>query len=111
MGAGEWAVEHFNEEQDWAFLETLPEGARSLRLERNALYQQIAAANPGRVSFADIAPYYIDGRTQSVQLVDPFTGRLDYKDGNHVNDRGSRRTEQFFRFHLFGDTRCLGSGH
>ena len=101
----------FKEEGSWDFMRKLPEASRDARLARNTLYQRIAAENPGRVSFADIGPYYINNTTQSLQLVDPFTGRLDYKDGNHVNDRGSRRAEQFFRSHVFGDKNCSGSGN
>jgi peptidoglycan/LPS O-acetylase OafA/YrhL len=110
-GAKRYAQTRFEAEGSWEFLMKLHESCRDLRLAENVMFQSIAEANPGRVSVADLAPYYINDNTQFLQLVDPYTGRLDYKDRDHVNDRGSRRAGQLFRWRVFGDWNCSGTGN
>ena len=108
------ALARFKAEGSWEWLTTWEEKFPQSRALMNRDSRDLVAQHPGRVFFADIAPYFLstpDPATgkQHPQIVDPVTGRLDYKDSDHLNARGSQRVEQLFRRHIFNDSRCSES--
>lgn len=70
-----------------------------------------AARNPafgGRVTFVDtLERLFVDAQGM-LQLVDPDSGRLVYKDFSHVNRDGAKRAELTFREVIFGEKVCGG---
>jgi hypothetical protein len=95
------------------------------RSQMNSMYLRMATRNPERISFADIAPYYLkqDASRALLQVTNPFLavrkrfscrqneacGHFEYTDHHHVSISGARRAEQFFRWHIFGDANCYNA--
>ncbi len=64
-------------------------------------------ATLGRVQYIEIASYFQTmSQPHYLQLVDPISGGLVYRDPGHVNKAGARRLEQVFRKELFGQPIC-----
>ena len=61
----------------------------------------------GRTSFIKMDKYFQTmAEPPMLQLVDPVTGGLIYRDPSHLNADGARRAEQVFRKELFGQPTC-----
>ena len=71
---------------------------------------QAAALLPrfvGRVQYIEMASYFQTmAQPYYLQLVDPISGGLVYRDTGHVNKAGARRVEQVFRKEVFGQPIC-----
>ena len=82
---------------------------RPQRLKTEAAIQATASQPrfAGRVQFVEMASYFLTTTEPPyLQLVDPISGGLVYRDPSHLNADGARRVEQVFRKELFGQPVC-----
>ena len=82
---------------------------RRIAIENNV--QKVIRANDysDRFRFVELASYFLvnDGSgNQHLQIVDPYNGRLVYKDFGHLNVDGAARLEQLFRKEIFDQKLC-----
>lgn len=104
-----FAYENYNLYESFDFLFTLhekPEYAeRRARIEGHI---RTAVQSMPTATFVDVAPYFINGTSVSgpLQLVNPFTGTLAYKDYSHLVADGADMAEQLIRKEVFGQTLC-----
>jgi hypothetical protein len=78
-----------------------------LMVEADAREEAALPQFDGRIRFTEIASFF-ETRAPDffLQLIDPVSGTLLYKDGNHINEDGAMRLEQLFRRELFDQEVC-----
>jgi hypothetical protein len=96
---------------NFSFLTQMAEPYPDTRLKLETAMRAAASVPKfaGRAKFIAMASYFLtSGVTgpQYLQVVDPISGGLAYRDPNHLNNDGARRAEQLFRKELFGQRLC-----
>ena len=85
------------------------------RVRRLGVEAAIAAAAESkhfgeRMRFQKMAWLFTSEQDENLQLIDPVSGKLVYKDFSHVNIDGAKRAELVFRDVVFNDTNCTARG-
>ena len=116
-GFKKWCYQKFlKNDKSWTFLETLQEDVtyRARRLTAENTIRETAKKTDvsweGRVFFHEIADLFEveieDGGEYYLQVVDPESGGLVYKDFSHINADGELRLERRFREFIFEQPVC-----
>ena len=74
---------------------------RRLNVEARIKEVEMHGFTPGQVRFVPVSQYFEDSKTKSMNLIDPKTGQLVYKDKSHVNREGALRVMPLFRKEIF----------
>ena len=85
-------------------LEEAPDYA-ARRRDQEAEIARAASAH-SNANFIPVAPYFTHAETGKLQVVNPDTGTLAYKDFGHLNIDGAEMVEQLFRRELFDQPTC-----
>ena len=116
MGIGDDVLKNFVYQKykvdgDFTFLKVMEENLKN-RESRTGNEGRIAEAvkkseYKDKVTFTEIASYFEDGRNDDhLQLVNPFSGMLVYKDYGHLNVEGNKLLKQLYRKEIFGQEFC-----
>ena len=103
LAATRWYQDHHNFDLLFDFYEEPSYKQRRLSVE-NAV--TAAALNFPSARLAAVTPYFVNATTDKLQVLNPWTLTLGYKDCNHLNVDGAEMVEQFFRIEVFNQTLC-----